>query len=159
MTFEELYEEYSNDVYRFSYWLSGNRMEAEDITSETFIRAWVKFSKIRTETLKGYLFTVARNIFIDEVRKNKKYRELRDVHTDKTPEPGNQLESKQELERVQKMLMTFSEIDRAAFILRVEQELSYEEISRILEISLVSAKVKVHRVRKKLIENRLKMER
>lgn len=158
MNFEELYEEYSKDVYRFSYWLCGNRMEAEDITSETFIRAWVKFSRIRTETLKGYLLTVARHIFIDELRKNKKYRELTDVHTDKTPEPDQQLESKQELYRVQKLLMTFSEIDRAAFILRVEQELSYEEIARILEISLVSAKVKVHRIRKKLIENRLKTE-
>ena len=156
MNFEELYEEYYKDVYRFSFWLCGNRMEAEDIASETFVRAWVKFNKIRTETLKGYLFTVARNIYIDQIRKNKKYSELYDVHTDTNPEPHQQLEAKQELDRIQKLLMTYSEIDRTAFALRVEHDLSYEEVARILEITIVSAKVKVHRIRKKLLEDRLK---
>lgn len=156
MTFEELYEEYYTDVYRFSFWLSGNRMQAEDITSETFIRAWVRFSRIRTETLKGYVFTVARNIYIDQLRKNKKYRELHDIHTDTAAKPDKQVETMQELERVQELIMKHSEIDRAAFTLRVEHELSYEEIARILEITLVSAKVKVHRLRKKLLEDRIK---
>jgi DNA-directed RNA polymerase specialized sigma24 family protein len=49
--FEGLYETYDNDVYRFAFWLAGDPSEAEDITSETFIRAWVHRHKILTETL------------------------------------------------------------------------------------------------------------
>lgn len=62
------------------------------------------------------------------------------------------METKQELVRAQELLMKHPEIDRAAFTLRVEQKLSYEEIARILEISLSSAKVKVHRIRKNYLK-------
>lgn len=72
LSFQDLYECYANDVYRFSLWLSGDSSEAEDITSETFIRAWVHRSTIRTETLKAYLFTIARNIFLGWQRKRKR---------------------------------------------------------------------------------------
>ena len=54
--------------------------------------------------------------------------------------------------------MTLPEIDRAAFVLRVQHELSYAEIARILELSLTAAKVKVHRVRKKLLATRVDKE-
>jgi DNA-directed RNA polymerase specialized sigma24 family protein len=47
--FHELYERYAPDVYRFALWLSGNPIEADDIASETFVRAWTGNSKIRTE--------------------------------------------------------------------------------------------------------------
>jgi RNA polymerase sigma-70 factor (ECF subfamily) len=57
LSFEELYIAYSPDVYRFANWLSGNTNDAEDITAETFTRAWMNFAIIRTETLKAYLFT------------------------------------------------------------------------------------------------------
>ena len=69
--FEELYNGYLTDVYKFAYWLSGDSSEAEDITSETFIRAWVNNDKIRTETLKAYLFTIARNLYLEQQRKRK----------------------------------------------------------------------------------------
>ena len=48
LNFQDLYESYASDVYRFAYWLTGDRPEAEDITSETFIRAWVNRTTIRT---------------------------------------------------------------------------------------------------------------
>ena len=51
MTFEQLYNTYFADVYRFSVWLAHDTTEAEDLTSETFIRAWAKRDRFRTETL------------------------------------------------------------------------------------------------------------
>ena len=53
LDFRGLYESYAPEVYRFAFWLAGNSPEAEDITSETFVRAWVNRSTIRTETLKA----------------------------------------------------------------------------------------------------------
>lgn len=158
LNFHNLYESYAPDIYRFAFWLAGDAVEAEDITSETFIRAWVRKSTIRTETLKAYLFTIARNVYLEHQRKRKRQVTLEDVHTDPSPGPDRLLESQLELQRVIKILQDLHEIDRTAFILRVQQELPYAEIARVLCISLTSAKVKVHRVRKKLLTDRIERE-
>ena len=68
------------------------------------------------------------------------------------------VESKLELLRVQKFLRTLPEIDRAAFILRVQHELPYAEIARVLALSITNAKVKVHRVHKRLLAARMNEE-
>lgn len=151
LNFKDLYESYSAEVYRFALWLAGDSSEAEDITSETFIRAWVNNSKIRTETLKAYLFTIARNIYLGQLRKRKHQVNLDHSYPDPTPEPEKVVESQLELLRIQRLVQTFPEVDRAAFVLRVQHELPYAEIARVLGISLAAAKVKVHRVRKKIL--------
>ena len=158
LKFQELYDEYANDVYRFAHWLSGDRFEAEDITSETFVRVWVRFSTIRTETLKAYLFTIARNIYLQKRRKRKNQVALNNAYPDPAPEMDDMVESQLELLRVQRALQNLPEVDRTAFVLRVQHELAYAEIARVLEISLSAAKVKVHRVRKKLIATRVDKE-
>ena len=82
LSFQDLYESYAADVFRFAVWLTGDLSEAEDITSETFIRAWANHRKIRTETLKAYLFTISRNLYLEHHRKNKRRAALKDVHSD-----------------------------------------------------------------------------
>jgi RNA polymerase sigma-70 factor (ECF subfamily) len=151
LNFQDLYESYASDVYRFAYWLTGDSPEAEDITSETFIRAWVNRTTIRTETLKAYLLTIARNAYLQRQRKKKHQAVLEDIYPDPAPGPQEQVETQFELLRAQKILQTLPEIDRTAFVLRVQHELPYAEIARVLEISLAATKVKVHRVRKKLL--------
>jgi RNA polymerase sigma-70 factor (ECF subfamily) len=153
-SFQELYETYSSEVYRFALWLSGDGTEAEDITSETFVRSWARKSNIRTETLKAYLFTIARNVYLEQQRKRKQQILLEDTYPDPTVGADKTTEYKSELRRVQCVLRTLPEIDRTAFVMRVQHELPYAEIARVLELSLTSVKVKVHRVRKKLITNR-----
>lgn len=152
LTFQELYESYAADVYRFALWLAGNNQDAEDITSETFIRAWVHRTKIRTETLKAYLLAIARNVFLQQKRKQKRQVALEDGYSDPTPGPAKRVEDQVELVRIQRALQSLPEIDRAAFVLRVQHELPYAEIARVLGLSLANAKVKVHRVRRKLLD-------
>jgi RNA polymerase sigma-70 factor (ECF subfamily) len=158
LNFQELYESYATEVYRFAFWLAGDRAEAEDVTSETFIRAWVRRSVIRTETLKAYLFTIARNVYLEHQRKTRRQVALEDVHADPAPGPDRLAESQLELLTVQRVLQTLPEIDRAAFVMRVQHELPYGEIARALQLSLAAAKVKVHRVRKKLLTHRAESE-
>ncbi len=157
-SFQELYESYAPEVYRFALWLAGDRSEAEDITSETFVRAWVRIDKIRTETLKAYLFTVARNFYLEQQRKNNRQVELHDIYPDPAPGPGFVMETQLQIKNIQRILRTLAEIDRTAFILRIQHELPYTEIARVLGLSLTSAKVKVHRVRQKLIATCLDKE-
>jgi len=158
ISFHQLYESYAADVYRFAYWLAGDNAEAEDITAETFVRAWVKHSSIRTETLKAYLFTIARNLYLEGQRNTPQQITLEDFYPDPSPNPEQVVESQFEIRSVQKFLQTLPENDRTAFIMRVQHELPYAEIARSLGISLSAAKVKVHRVRKKLITNSINQE-
>jgi len=148
--FQVLYNAYAPDVYRFSYWLCGNSPDAEDITSETFLRAWIKRESICTETMKAYLLSIARNLYLERLRKHKPHTELTDTVPDSSPGPDKRVEDRDELIRIQNALQTLKEVDRTAFILRVQHELPYAEIARVLELSLSAVKVKVHRVRLKL---------
>ena len=148
--FQYLYETYLTDVYRFSYWLCGDAVDAEDITSETFLRAWTYRANIRTETMKAYLLSIARNLYLERLRKHRLHAELSDGMPDPVPGPEVRSEDRDDLLRIRKALQKLTEEDRAAFILRVEHELPYEEIARILQLSLSAVKVKVHRVRLKL---------
>jgi len=148
--FQYLYETYATDVYRFAYWLCGDAVDAEDITSETFLRAWIHRANIRTETLKAYLLSIARNLYLERLRKHRLHAELSDKMYDPVPGPEKRSEDREDLVRIQHALQKLNEVDRTAFILRVEHGLLYEEIARVLQLSLSAVKVKVHRVRLKL---------
>ena len=149
--FQYLYETYATDVYRFAYWLCGDAVDAEDITSETFLRAWTHRATIRTETMKAYLLSIARNLYLERLRKHRLHAELSDGLPDQGPGLEKRSEDRENLVRIQKALQQINEVDRAAFILRVQHELPYAEIARVLQLSLSAVKVKVHRVRLKLI--------
>jgi RNA polymerase sigma-70 factor (ECF subfamily) len=143
ITFHEIYENYSKDVYRYTCWLCGNADEADDITSETFARAWVGREAIRTETVKAYLFAIARNLYLQDSRKRKRL-------ADPSPAPDQLAESRLELDRAMQTMQVLPEADRTALLLRVQHELSYEEIARTMQLPLTTVKVKIHRARLKL---------
>ena len=151
LTFQELYEAHAASVYRFAYSLTRDQHQAEDITSETFVRAWAKNDRIRTETLRGYLFTIARNLFLDGRRGSRRDAALDETFADPAPGPAERALAGVALERAERVLRTVPETDRTAFLLRVQQDLPYAEIARVLGISLIAARVKVHRVRARLI--------
>src|SRR5258707_15661166 len=59
----EIYQRHAADVFRYALFLCGNRAQAEDITSETFVRLWTAPGEIRVTTVKAYLFTIARHLW------------------------------------------------------------------------------------------------
>jgi len=150
-TFEELYETYVDDVYRFAYWMCGNSAEAEDIASETFIRVWVGRHKIRTETVKAYLLTIARNLCLKGIQKRKRIVDLTDQLPEPAPLPEKLVTLRSEVAQLRTALATLPEVDRTALILHAQHKLPYAEIARMLNLSLSAAKVKVYRARRKLM--------
>jgi RNA polymerase sigma-70 factor (ECF subfamily) len=151
MTFEQLYDTYFPDVFRFAVWLTHDTTQAEDVASETFIRAWARRDRLRTETLKGYLFAIARNILIKHRRRSNKNEQLPEELADGSPDPHRAAAARMDLDRVTRALSQMPSPDRLALVLRTEHSLPYEEIARVLEISVGSARVKVHRARRRLL--------
>lgn len=155
--FHELYTRYAGDIYRFALFLCGDETRAEDITAETFARALTGKAPLASATVKGYLLTIARNLHLESLRYGKRFTEL----PPQLPDSGAHLEDvvshKTELEALRAYLQTFPEVDRAALLLRADG-VAYAEIARALNISLASAKVKVHRLRLKLAEWRANRE-
>jgi RNA polymerase sigma-70 factor, ECF subfamily len=155
--FDELYERYAREVYRFSLYLSADRSLAEDITSETFVRAWTSDSPLRMPTVKAYLLTIARNLFVEELRRRSKQAEL----SDELPVAGSLAERTEHndvLDRVAAELQRIPEGDRAALLMRVLDEMKYEEIARALGISLTAVKARIFRARLRLLQIREDME-
>jgi RNA polymerase sigma-70 factor (ECF subfamily) len=150
INFQDLYRRYAQDVYRFAYWLSNDANEAEDITSETFVRALTASGRLRAETVKGYLLTIARNLYLHNRRANQRITKLEDEIHDQQPAPEKYFIDQSRIKEVFQALAQLPEVDRAAFILRVQDELSYSEIAIALNISPAAAKVKVCRTRLKL---------
>jgi len=147
ISFKEIYTRYYQDVYTFSLWICKDTDDAKDIASETFLRAWMASSPMQQSTLKSYLLTIARNLYLQKIKKQQRYTELHNnIATDEhTPENSIELES------IQKVLSTFPEPAKTIFHLKVYQELSYQEISEIVKLSVSACKVAVFRVRKKLM--------
>jgi RNA polymerase sigma-70 factor (ECF subfamily) len=137
-------------VYRYDRWLSGSAEDANDLTSETFARAWAGRGNIRTETVKAYLFSIARNLYLQERRKSRRNIQLEASFADPAPAPDRLTESRMELEHAMRAVQSLPEADRTAFLLRVQHELSYEEIARVMQLPLATVKVKIHRARLKL---------
>src|SRR5271166_3530686 len=149
--FSSLYKSYAPDVYRFALYLSGERGDAEDITSETFVRAWTSPETIRMETAKGYLFAIARNLFLQGLRRKSHHVALDVAQNKDLREPGaspyKQAEGKEELQFLLAQLQELPEVSRAALLMRAVDGMAYEEIARALGISLAAVKIKIHRAR------------
>jgi len=148
--FESLYREHAAAVFRFALSLSGDRTVAEDITSETFVRAWVESDKLRVGTVKAYLFMIARNLHVDWRRLEARRGEMVQEPADPSPGPQDEAGARDQLKAVIAALQQLPEIDRAALLMRSQDDMPYETIAAALGLTPVAARVKVHRARMKL---------
>jgi RNA polymerase sigma-70 factor, ECF subfamily len=151
---EDLYERYAGDVRRFALYLCGDVVIADEITSDTFLRAWMAAGRIRQPTVKSYLFTIARNAYIDLLRRAARQTQLDERMPDTRISAQTQMEQSAEVRAVLAALQRLPEMDRTVLLMRTLAEMRYEEIAETLGIPVGTAKVKVHRARLKLMQTR-----
>ena len=151
---ESLYERYAGEVRRFALYLCGDVVMADEITSDTFVRAWMAAGRIRQPTVKSYLFTIARNVYNDLLRRAARHRQLDENTPDTRISAQTQMEQTAEVRAVLAALQELPEFDRTLLLMRALDEMPYEEIAESLGITVVAAKVKVHRARLKLMQAR-----
>jgi RNA polymerase sigma-70 factor (ECF subfamily) len=151
---ENLYKRYAGDVRRFALYLCGDMAMADEITSDTFVRAWMASARIRQPTVKSYLFAIARNAYTDLLRRAARHTPLDENMPDRRISAQTQMELSAEVRAVLAALQQLPEMDRTVLLMRALDEMPYEEIAETLGIPVVTAKVKVHRARLKLMKTR-----
>ena len=151
--FGALYLAHARDLRRFAVYLSGDAAAADDLVSEAFVRAWTARERVEMSTVRGYLFTIVRNLFLKQRRHEHHEVPLDQQLADGRPGPDERAGDQRDLQVVLAALARLPEIDRAAVLMRADEGIPYEEIGAALGISTVAAKVKVHRARLKLAES------
>jgi len=155
MDIEDVYHKYSKDVFVFCLSLCNNHAIADDITSETFLKAIKSCESFRGQcSVKAWLLTIARNAYFDYLRKHKKIVEL-SVDVPYENEIENELLDKDEAFRIHKLLLKLPDPYKEVFSLRVFAELPFSDIGRIFSKSESWARVTYHRARLKLKEGAL----
>ena len=153
MDFEDVYNKYSKEVFTFCLSLCGSHATAEDITSETFLKAIKASSSFKGQcSTKVWLFQIAKNTYYDYLRKNSKLTELPDdVQCDN--DFLFELLDKDEALRIHKRLHKLSAPYKEVFMLRIFAELSFANIGEVFSKSESWARVTFHRARLKLKES------
>ncbi|MGH9729944.1 MAG: RNA polymerase sigma factor [Candidatus Acidiferrales bacterium] len=151
MDFQSLYENYAPAVRRFALFLCGDPMIADDVTSETFLRALRAHAHIRQPTVRSYLFAIAQNAYRDVRRRSRQQAELDVNKPDAGISAQARLEQNEEVRVVLAALQELPEIDRTILLMRVLDDVPHEEIASVVGVSVTAAKVKVHRARAKLM--------
>lgn len=151
---EEIYNNYFKDVYFFIYSLSKDKHIAEDLTSETFLKAVKSIESFRGNCdIKVWLFQIAKNSYYSYIRKHKKLIEL-----DSVPEKKDDFDieksvfSSEESMKIHEILHNLSEPYKEVFSLRVFGELSFRQIGSLFGKTDNWACVTFHRARNKIRE-------
>ena len=144
-TFHSLYEAHATAVYRFARFLTGSDDAAADVTSETFLRAWVGRDRIRLDTARAYLLTIARNLARDRARAGSR---IADGEVPETPVAPN-AEERFVLNRTLDAVRALPSDYRDPLLLAISG-VGYGEIGRLLGLSVSTVKIRVHRARARL---------
>jgi RNA polymerase sigma-70 factor (ECF subfamily) len=162
VAFTFLLDFYWNEVYGFMLKRTENETDAEDITIETFSKAFDKLATYNPEfQFNTWLIAIAKNVHIDQLRKKKAslFIEISDdddyraYHVaDLTPSAEDKLITEQNLSQLLQFIKELKPHYQEVIQLRYFQELSYQEIANQLEEPLNNVKVKILRAKKLLAE-------
>jgi len=153
--FRLIFERYSRPVISFIFDMVNDRALAEELTQETFVRAYRAMRTMRAETkLSTWLFGIARNVARESLRARARtgnHVDLSDKSvvdlSDNTPAPVEGLLSKELNAIIHRSLEALDEDKRLVFTLKVFHQCSYEEIAGITGFSLAKLKTDLHRAR------------
>ncbi len=149
--FEEIYSNYKKPVYNYFYRCTVNIHTAEELTQDTFLKAFKYFSSFRGESdVKTWLFKIARNILNDYYKKNSRIPEediMKHQISDK-----DEIASAEEKVLIAKTLGSLTEEQREIIVLRDVSGFSYKDIADITGCSEGRVKIGLYRARKRFRE-------
>ncbi len=147
--FGELYDRHVVRVYRHIYYMVGNAAEAEDLTAQTFLRAWeaIERYQVRGAPFVSWLLRIAHNLGVSYLRSKRESSELHDgiVDTKERRDPEWSYQQTAEEELVREAILKLREEQRQVIILRFIEDLDYKEVAEIIGKSVAAIRVIQHR--------------
>ena len=170
VSFEILYNRHKVSIYNYFYKILRHRESAEDCAQTAFITLYNKASYYKpVSKFMSWFFTLAKNIAFDHLRK-KKVRsalsldaelgtdaegagvKLEEMIASADPTPDQISQHREELQLLEKALARLSDDDRNILTLCDIEKMPYEEVAKIINCSVETVRVKVHRARARLIK-------
>lgn len=162
--FEKIVRQETNRVFNVAYRLCGNFHQANDITQETFLRAYQSFHRFEGRSkMSTYLYRIACNVWKNTLRKKKiqnftsyssglNVKQIEDVAVAENVSPYEDIRKDDKSRIIQECMDSLSPGDKAIIVLRDMEERSYEEIAGILRCRTGTVKSRLARARQKLSE-------
>lgn len=148
--FGQIYDEFVNRIYRFIYFKVSREEEAQDLTSETFLRAWQHLQEGKpVRQLSAFLYSIGRNLVVDHYRRKAvtavNDEEVKEGVLSDKGKAAAAIESQQEFSALLTAMAKLKEEYREVVHLRYIDELGIGEIAEILGKSKGSVRVTLHR--------------
>lgn len=155
--FSYLVDRYKNMVFSLAYKMTKNREEAEEVSQDTFIKAYTNLSKFKGDSkFSTWLYRIAYHTALDGIKKNKKSSNTLDIEECTHHQIHSVNDILQGIERKERALimndclLKLPEDERSIIWMFYYDELSLREIIEVTSLSEANIKVKLHRARKKL---------
>ena len=149
--FNELVQVYSRDLYRYAYWLAGDRQVAEDLVQESLLRAWKSIGKLKNpKAVKGWLLTIVRR---ENARRFERYQPpTSDIPLDDLSSRDLGYDTSTEAFTIRRAVRDLPEEYREPLMLQIVGGYSQKEIAKQLGISSAGVGTRLFRARQKLRE-------
>ncbi|MFC4268646.1 RNA polymerase sigma factor [Polaribacter marinivivus] len=156
--FAYLVDNYKNMVFSLAYKMTKNKEEAEEVSQDTFIKAFKNLSNFKGDSkFSTWLYRICYHTTLDAIKKNKKNNytfEINEVTYNQIQSVETILQGIERKERsviMDKCLMKLADEERSILWMFYYDELSLKEIIEVTNLSEANLKVKLHRARKKLL--------
>ena len=135
--FERIYNKYADDVHNYLYYKYGAQFNPKDKTQDAFVKLWDNCKKVTFAKAKSFLFTVANNLILNEIKHQKvvlNYQKLKpNSQNNETPEFI--LEQQEYLHKYNNVLSGLKEEQRVAFLLSKVEGKKQSEIAEMLGVT------------------------
>ena len=162
MKFAAAYEQSRDAVYGYLVYMTRDTGLAEDLSQEVFLRMFLHLGKFRGESsVRTWALSIARNVFLSYAKRKSPIL-LEEQEWEPEPDlsrnlPEEEYLKKEQAQTVRKCLMCLGEQERTVLLLRDFQELSYEEVAKVMGLKTEVVKSRIFRARQKFKEVYKKM--
>jgi RNA polymerase sigma-70 factor (ECF subfamily) len=148
--YRQVFSEYYKPVRNFIYYKCGDRDQAEDIIQDVFLKLWETRDHIDKRTVKAYLYTIAHNLTINQLKKRQlKYAFQKIPGVDRDYDtPEKEAEMSEYGEKLQRVLSDLPDGGREVFLMNRLEDMTYNEIADRLGLSVKAIEKRMSKVLK-----------
>lgn len=150
--FSSLFMKYSKSLHDFLYYKYGEHYSPQDKVQEAFVKLWENCKDVSIDKAKSYLFTIANNKMLNEIKHEKVVLNYRKIapknYTNESPE--FLLEEAEYMLKYQKALSNLTDGQREAFLLNRIEGKKHKEIAVLLDISTKAVEKRLYGALKRL---------